>query len=54
MDLFLSLCDSGLTISMVTHDAKIAGHADRIIAMNDGAMAEDNPVVAPGPTAASA
>lgn len=46
MELFASLCDSGLTIFMVTHDAKIAGHADRIVAMKDGALSEADGVVA--------
>jgi putative ABC transport system ATP-binding protein len=45
MELFLSLRDSGLTIFMVTHDATIAGYADRIVAMKDGARAEPPAVV---------
>ncbi len=38
MDLFLRLRDGGLTIFMVTHDATIARHADRVVTMQDGLL----------------
>ncbi len=43
MRLFLRLRENGLTIFMVTHDASIALHADRIVTMRDG-------VVVPSPS----
>jgi putative ABC transport system ATP-binding protein len=53
MELFLSLRDAGLTIFMVTHDATIAGYADRIVAMKDGALAEATAFVPPVAATAS-
>ena len=38
MDLFSSLREAGLTIFMVTHDAAIARHADRLVTMEDGRL----------------
>lgn len=38
MDLFLALRDAGLTVFMVTHDATIAGYADRVVRMRDGTL----------------
>ena len=38
MRLFLRLRENGLTIFMVTHDASIASHADRIVTMRDGVL----------------
>jgi putative ABC transport system ATP-binding protein len=35
----------GQTIVMVTHDAKVAGLADRVISLFDGMVADDAPVV---------
>jgi ABC-type multidrug transport system ATPase subunit len=35
---FLKLRDAGLTICMVTHDAAIAGYADRVVIMEDGRL----------------
>jgi putative ABC transport system ATP-binding protein len=32
----------GQTLIVVTHDARIAAVADRVIAMRDGAFADDN------------
>jgi len=36
MDAFRRLNDEGLTILMITHDLRIAGYAQRIVAMLDG------------------
>ncbi|HWG02696.1 MAG TPA: ABC transporter ATP-binding protein [Trebonia sp.] len=44
---------SGQTILLVTHDAKIAGLADRVVCLFDGMIADDAPVV-PGPRKVSA
>src|SRR3970040_25979 len=41
MGLFDELHASGHTIILVTHEADIAGHAERIISLLDGAIAED-------------
>lgn len=35
------LCDQGHTVILVTHDATIAGQADRIIVLRDGAIIND-------------
>lgn len=35
------LSDAGTTVAMVTHDPEVAGAADRIITMRDGAIIED-------------
>lgn len=40
MDIFHSLNEEGRTIIMITHDAKIAGHAGRIVRILDGVMDE--------------
>lgn len=40
MDLFMGLCDAGLTIFMVTHDRAIAEVADRILSLSDGRLDE--------------
>lgn len=40
MDIFHSLNEEGRTIIMITHDAKIAGHAGRIVRLLDGEMSE--------------
>lgn len=40
MDIFHSLNEEGRTIIMITHDAKIAGHAGRIVRILDGEMDE--------------
>ncbi len=44
---------AGQTILMVTHDAKVAGLADRVICLFDGMVADDAPVV-PAPRRSSA
>jgi macrolide transport system ATP-binding/permease protein len=36
MSLLVDLCAEGHTILMVTHDAKVAAHAGRILHMQDG------------------
>jgi putative ABC transport system ATP-binding protein len=41
LDLLRALHREGQTIVMVTHEAEIAAHAQRIIRMNDGAVVED-------------
>lgn len=40
MDIFHSLNQEGRTIIMITHDAKIASHAGRIVRILDGVMEE--------------
>lgn len=40
MDLFHSLNEEGRTIIMITHDRKIAGHAQRIVKILDGIISE--------------
>ncbi|MGS2617661.1 ABC transporter ATP-binding protein [Micromonospora sp. LZ34] len=40
--LFEELRTAGQTLVVVTHDARIAAVADRVIAMRDGAFADDN------------
>jgi len=42
MDLFHELNDEGRTIIMITHDAKIASHAGRIVRILDGDISEGN------------
>ncbi len=41
MRLLIDLCAEGRTILMVTHDANVAGHAQRIIHMQDGEMVNE-------------
>jgi putative ABC transport system ATP-binding protein len=43
--LFEEIRSAGQTLVVVTHDARIAAVADRIIAMRDGAFADDNHLV---------
>jgi putative ABC transport system ATP-binding protein len=43
MELFSRLHGSGRTIIMVTHDERIAGHAQRIVRLRDGAVVSDGP-----------
>ncbi len=38
MQLFRELNDDGVTILMITHDAEIAGYADRIVEIRDGLL----------------
>ncbi len=44
MRLLVDLCAEGRTILMVTHDAKVAGHAGRILEMQDGEIVTGRPV----------
>jgi putative ABC transport system ATP-binding protein len=39
--LFESLHEAGQTVVIVTHDARIAATADRLISMRDGAFVDD-------------
>ena len=42
MDLLMDLRERyGLTVLMVTHDMEVAGYADRILTLRDGALAQD-------------
>jgi ABC-type lipoprotein export system ATPase subunit len=41
MDLILGLHGQGKTIILVTHDAKVATHAQRIIRLADGVIVAD-------------
>ena len=42
MNLLVELCAEGHTILMVTHDAKVAAHAGRILHMQDGEIVNGN------------
>ncbi|MDG4822962.1 ABC transporter ATP-binding protein [Asanoa sp. WMMD1127] len=46
--LFEDLRSAGQTLVVVTHDARIAAVADRVIAMRDGALADDTRLAAAG------
>ena len=39
--LFKRLRDDGHTVILITHDAEVAAHADRILVMRDGELHED-------------
>jgi putative ABC transport system ATP-binding protein len=58
MALFQGLNDAGNTIVFVTHEADIAQHAKRIIALRDGQIVSDEPVrdriIEPAPAAPGA
>ena len=41
--------EDGITIIMVTHDPKVAGHARRVIRIEDGLIEGDVPVAGPNP-----
>ena len=41
MRVFQTLHDQGQTIIMVTHEADIAAHADRVVVLRDGRIASD-------------
>ena len=41
--------EDGITIIMVTHDPKVAGHAKRVIRMQDGLILDDAPPTRPIP-----
>jgi putative ABC transport system ATP-binding protein len=44
MAIFQELNDSGITIILVTHEADIARHAKRVIAVRDGLVESDRPI----------
>ena len=43
--------DRGQTLLIVTHDARVAAVADRVLALRDGRVADDTPLEAPRPVA---
>jgi len=45
--IFKRLHKQGRTIIVITHDKNVAEHADRIIVLKDGQIAEDKPVTQP-------
>ncbi|NLO05233.1 MAG: ABC transporter ATP-binding protein [candidate division WS1 bacterium] len=45
--IFQRLHEQGRTIVMVTHDLELAAHAHRIVTLEDGAIASDEPVEEP-------
>lgn len=45
--IFKRLHKQGRTIIVITHDKNVAEHADRIIVLKDGQIAEDKPVIQP-------
>ena len=45
--IFKRLHKQGRTIIVITHDNNVAEHADRIIVLKDGQIAEDKPVMQP-------
>jgi len=47
MAIFQRLHREGRTIILVTHDMAVAEHANRVIVMKDGTIAEDRPVARP-------
>ena len=47
MELLRELHQGGATICMVTHDARYARHADRVIELFDGRVVDEQPAIAP-------
>jgi len=45
--IFKRLHKQGRTIIVITHDNNVAEHADRIIVLKDGQIAEDKPIMQP-------
>lgn len=43
LDIFRELHEAGSTIIMITHDAHVASHADRILYIYDGVLSEEAP-----------
>lgn len=43
MELFYKLNQEGVTVVMITHDADIAMHAERVVRIRDGQIIEDTP-----------
>jgi macrolide transport system ATP-binding/permease protein len=41
MSLLVEICAEGRTILIVTHDAKVAAHAGRILEMQDGEIVNE-------------
>ncbi|MHB1617298.1 MAG: ABC transporter ATP-binding protein [Metallibacterium sp.] len=50
MAMFAALHDAGNTIVLVTHDAEVAAHAHRTVALRDGCVISDTRRAAPGAT----
>ena len=48
MDIFQQLNENGTTVLMITHDAKIARHAKRIVRIEDGVLSESGPAETEG------
>jgi macrolide transport system ATP-binding/permease protein len=42
LKLLMRLHEEGRTIILITHDARVAGHADRVIRLKDGRMIDDS------------
>ena len=42
MKLFQQLNDEGVTVTMITHDANVAGHAKQVLRILDGEIADDS------------
>jgi putative ABC transport system ATP-binding protein len=47
MELLVRLWREGLSILLVTHDAQVAGYAERVITMKDGRIVRDSTVTGP-------
>ncbi len=44
MDMFSQLNEDGITLILVTHDARVASYADRLVEFLDGKVVSDGPV----------
>ena len=53
MALLKDLADKGHTVILITHDAKVAAHANRIIEIHDGEIVQDNSKAHPPASVAS-
>lgn len=47
LTIFKRLHNQGHTVILITHDSDVAEHADRIVVLKDGRIAEDRPVPQP-------